>query len=257
MKAPTLATLQRLVAGRSASRSPISRHWHAVALALLFVVSLPAATTRIYASDEIQYFAFLRSLWFDHDLSFDNEYRYFYDHGIARAYGFHETHLERTTETGHRLNFGTVGCALLWAPFYLAADLGVRAAHAAGASVHPDGLSRPYIAAVCYASAVYGLRALLVSALAAGRLLEAIAPGRDHRAAVTASALVVWAGTPLAFYTYLAPASAHACSAFVVAVFLLAWLCVRRQWTARGLIVLGALAALMAMVREQDIFFVV
>ena len=33
-----------------------------LALALLFLLSLPAVTTRIYASDEIQYFAFLRSM---------------------------------------------------------------------------------------------------------------------------------------------------------------------------------------------------
>ena len=52
---------------------------------LVFVVSLPAVTTRLYAADEIEYFAFLRSLWFDRDLSFDNEYRYFYDRGIARG----------------------------------------------------------------------------------------------------------------------------------------------------------------------------
>ena len=41
----------------------------------LFALSLPAVTTRIYASDEVRYFAFLRSLWFDHDVSFENEYR--------------------------------------------------------------------------------------------------------------------------------------------------------------------------------------
>ena len=57
-------------------------------LVLLFVVSLPAVTLRLYASDEIEFYSFLRSLWFDRDLSFDNEYRYFYDHGIARGPGF-------------------------------------------------------------------------------------------------------------------------------------------------------------------------
>ena len=36
-----------------------------VALCLLFVVSLPAVTVRFYASDEIEYFAYLRSVWFD------------------------------------------------------------------------------------------------------------------------------------------------------------------------------------------------
>src|SRR5690348_2957886 len=87
-------------------------------IVLLFVVSLPAVTPRLYAGDEIEYFAFLRSVWFDHDLSFENEYRYFYDRGIARGFGFHQTFLEQTSETGLRPNFGTVGPALLWSPFY-------------------------------------------------------------------------------------------------------------------------------------------
>jgi hypothetical protein len=42
-------------------------------LVLAFVLSLPAVTPRIYASDEVQYFAYLRSLWFDGDGSFENE----------------------------------------------------------------------------------------------------------------------------------------------------------------------------------------
>jgi hypothetical protein len=33
-----------------------------VVLALVFLVSLPAVTTRLYASDEIEYFAYLRAL---------------------------------------------------------------------------------------------------------------------------------------------------------------------------------------------------
>ena len=64
-----------------------------VALVLLFLASLPAVTARLYASDEIEYFSYLRSLWFDHDLSFQNEYQYFYDRDIARAERFHRNRL--------------------------------------------------------------------------------------------------------------------------------------------------------------------
>ena len=67
--------------------------------------SLPAVTPRLYSSDEVQYFSYLRSLWFDHDVSFENEYRHFYDRGIAKSAGFHETFLERQTNTGRRINF--------------------------------------------------------------------------------------------------------------------------------------------------------
>jgi hypothetical protein len=209
-------------------------------LICVFLLSLPAVTPRIYSSDEVQYFASLRSLWFDHDLSFENEYLHFYDAGIARSDGFHETFLERTTATGRRINFGTIGCAILWAPFYAAGD---AVARVTGAAV--DGYSKPYVAAVAYGSAFYGFAAVLLGMASARRL------GFDGALA----GLLVWIGTPLLFYMYVAPPFSHACSAFAVALFVAVWLRVRERWTARGALALGAAAALMAMVREQDAFF--
>jgi hypothetical protein len=226
---------------RRPSRSPL------LLLVLLFVVSLPAVTTRLYSGDEIEYFAFLRSLWFDRDLSFDNEYRYFYDRGIARGFGFRETLLELSTPTGLRLNFGTLGCAILWAPFYAVADVGVAGARMWGSDVPADGFSWPYLAAVTCGSAVYGFLAVLISAHVARRVI-----GQGSRAA-----LLVWLSTPLLFYMYLAPGMAHACSAFVVALFVAAWLRVRERWSPRGAVALAILAALMTMVREQDAFIAI
>jgi len=217
----------------------VRRQW--LFLVCLFLLSLPAVTPRIYSSDEIQYFAYLRSLWFDRDLSFENEYRYFYDRGISRSDGFHETFLERSTETGRRINFGTIGCAILWTPFYAA---GHAAAILSGAP--QDGYSKPYVAAVAYGSAVYGFLALVLAIRGAARLgLNAFGAG-----------LAVWLGTPLLFYMYIAPPFSHACSAFAVALFTYTWLRVRETWSARGLAALGAAAALMTMTREQDVFFV-
>ncbi|MBI2835675.1 MAG: hypothetical protein HYX76_14740 [Acidobacteria bacterium] len=214
-------------------------------LVVVFLLSLPAVTTRIYASDEIEYFVYLRSVWFDRDLSFDNEYRYFYDAGIAASPGFHETFLERVTETGRRLNFAPVGCALLWVPFYAIGDLVARAARAMGAPVAANGFSTPYVAAIAYGSALYGFAAVILSALVADRLV-----GHGRIAAV-----VTWVGTPLLFYIYIAPPMSHAASAFVVALFVWTWLLVRERWSLRGSMALGALAALMGMVREQDVLF--
>jgi hypothetical protein len=214
---------------------------------LVFLISLPAVTVRLYASDEIQYFAYLRSAWFDRDLSFDNEYRYFYDRNIARAHRFKEAFLDFTTVTGHRRNFAPVGSALLWAPFYAVADAGVRVARLLGSSVPADGFSRPYIAAITYGSAIYGFLAIVLSGIAARRLVGPGAP----------AGVAVWLGTPLLFYMYVAPGFSHACSAFAVALFVLAWLHVRRSWTPQGVVALGALAALMGMVREQDLFIAI
>jgi hypothetical protein len=242
------------------------------ALLAAFVLSLPAVTARIYASDEVEYFSYLRSLWFDHDLSFDNEYRYFYDHDVARAEGFHATFLEDTTDTGRRRNFGTIGCALLWIPFYAAGDLTAHALRAAGRNVEVDGFSQPYIAAVAYGSAVYGFLAVLLSIGAARRLLLPVrsraswdgespdlkvgpTPATPKVGPALAAGALVWAGTPLIFYMYVAPPMSHACSAFAVALFVTVWLHARRTWTTPQVIALGLAAGLMAMVREQDAFF--
>ena len=127
---------------------------------------------------------------------------------------------------------------------------------ASGSRVRPvwmspaDGYSTPYIAAVAYGSAVYGFLALVLSVYAASLITCRSQTG-------VRAAFAVWLGTPLLFYMYLAPGFSHACSAFAVAAFVVAWLRVRRQWSLAGVAALGAMAALMGMVREQDLFIAI
>ena len=208
-----------------------------LALSVAFLITLPAVTSRLYASDEVQYFAWLRSLSFDRDANFENEYQYFYDAGVSRSPEFHETFLERTTPAGRRLNFTTLGSAVLWAPFYA---VGHVVATATGAPT--DGFSRPYITAVAWGSAVYSFLAVLLSAAAARRVV-----GRG-----LVASLVVAIGTPLVFYAYVAPIFGHATSAFAVALMVRVWLRVREEWTLRGALALGITGGLVAIVREQD-----
>ena len=221
-------------------------------------MSLPAVTPRLYSSDEIQFFSYLRSLYFDRDVSFENEYQYFYDRNIARSQGFHETFLVRTTDTGRRVNYATIGCALLWSPFYAIADLWTRLSGGVA-----DGFSKPYLRAVACASALYGFVAILLSIKAARLVLRDPEPRTPAFAKATAgkpspeplfSGFAVWLGTPLLFYMYVAPPFSHAVSAFGAALFVTVWLHVRREWTPAGMFALGVCAALLAMIREQDVF---
>ena len=212
---------------------------------IAFLISLPAVTTRLYASDEIEYFSWLRSFAFDHDADFQNEYQYFYDTIVSHTAGaaaFHETFLERETEIHRRVNYATAGSALLWSPFYA---IGHAYALATGAPV--DGFSRPYIAAVAYGSAFYAFLAILLSASIARRLL-------GHG---LAAALTIAVGTPLVFYAYVAPGFGHATSAFSVSLFIWIWLRVRERWTPMGALALGLSGGLMAFVREQDVFLTI
>ena len=125
------------------------RRGELVAVALVFLLTLPAVTSRFYASDEIQFFAWLHSWTFDRDADFDNEYRHFYDNGTVHHDGFRQTFLEDVNEAGRRFNFAPIGSALLWLPFYGAGHV---AAGLAGAP--QDGYSRPYVASVAIGSAV-------------------------------------------------------------------------------------------------------
>lgn len=213
-----------------------------VLLCLVFVVSLPAVATRLYASDEIEYFAWLRSIAFDRDVDFQNEYQHFYDAGVSRSAEFHETFLERTNESGRRINYAAPGSALLWAPFYA---VGHVVARVTGAPA--DGFSPPYIAAVAYGSACYAFLAVLLSAQVARRVVGYGA----------GASLCVAAGTPLLFYAYLAPGFGHATSAFAVSLFVWVWIRARARWSPWGAIALGLCGGLMGMVREQDLLLVI
>ena len=226
--------------------SPFRERTEAV-LAALLLGSLVLVTPRVAESDAVEYFSYLPSLLLDHDLDFTDEYTYFYDEDPEGRQGFKETFLDRSTETGLKLNFGPIGTALLWSPFYLGTHAVLVGLDALGADVAADGMSQPYRSAVAFASALYGALGLLLSYRLARRFQD---PFPSFLAVVA-----LWWATPVAYYMYIAPGMSHAASLFAVAVFFSLWFWVDdspRRWA-----IWGASAGLMALVREQDLFFAV
>jgi hypothetical protein len=222
------------------------------ALAVLFVATLPLVTPKIRGADEIQYFSYLRSMVFDHDLEFGNEYEHFYQGDPQGLDGFKKTFLERLEpRTGRHINFGPLGTALLWSPFYLLAHAGVLAARAFGASVAADGYSLPYVAAVSYASALYGFIGLLL----VHDMLVRHAGIAEPAATWTVAAL--WLATPVLYYLTLAPGFAHAASLFVVSLLVWLWLRARESDALGDWLLVGAAGGLAALVREQEGLFLV
>lgn len=217
------------------------REWGVITLVVL--LTLPLFTPRIYAADEIKYFAPLRSLWFDGDIHYANEYgRYIERDPVAHA-GLRPFY-EGVTSTGHRLNDAPIGSALLWAPFYVAADLGVGLARWLGFEVPRDGYGWPYVLAVCLGSLVWGTLGMLLTY----RLCrELTGPG-----SATTATVGLWLASPVIFYLYITPPMAHANSLFTVALFLFLWYQTReeRRWPEWA--VLGASAGLMILVRELN-----
>lgn len=219
-----------------------------VVLVAMFLVSLPLVTPRLYAVDSVEYFSYLPSLLFDGDLDFSDEYAYF--HAQNPDAGIYEGLLaegKQDPTTGLPINLAPVGTALLWAPFYLLAHGGVLLLRALGANVVADGLSRPYVLAVCYASAVYAFIGLGLSYRLCRRLF-------DSFVSVLAVA-VIWLATPAFFYSHASPPWSHSVSLFAVALFVTVWQDTRDRRTPAQFLVLGLLGGLVALVREQDSLF--
>ncbi|NJL34429.1 MAG: hypothetical protein HC893_11890 [Chloroflexaceae bacterium] len=143
----------------------------ALALVIIFLLLLPISTPRIYATDEVQYYSYLRSVYFDGDLDFRNEYEHFAAIGQQNGDPAIYNALLRDNpadppvnpDTGLLRNVAPIGSALLWSPGFVIADVAVRIANAAGATIPADGFSRPYIWATCFMSALYAFLGMLLS----------------------------------------------------------------------------------------------
>ena len=222
------------------------REWRV--LVLLGVLALPLFTPRIYASDEIKYFAALRSVYFDGDLHYANEYAHFIDRDPVAHAGF-RPFMEHVTPTGYRLNDAPIGSALLWTPFYVVADGLVLTMRSLGSAIPRDGFSWPYVWAVCLGSLCWGVAGLF--------LCYRLCREYVSRTASTWAVVAVWFASPVVFYLYITPAMSHANSLFVVALFVWLWHTSRVGRTTLEWAVLGAAAALMVLVRELNWLFLI
>lgn len=230
---PLLAAAGFLLERRRRGATPSVRASLAVALALALGVAA-AAEPFLHRADFPTYFAFLRSLAFDGDLDFANEWRH---------WGFKESPL---TPTGHRFTQGSIGPALLWAPFFAMGDALVRGERLFGVTRYAaDGYSAPYAR-----SAIVGTVFLVVLGLyALGRVLA-----RSYSRSVTGLALLATFGaTPLVFYTFVMPGMAHGMT-FALACFAI-FLADRREREvlASDSLLLGLVLGLLVAVRLQAV----
>lgn len=222
----------------------------------LFVLLLPISLPRIYATDEVQYYAYLRSIYFDGDLDFRNEYEHFAqlgeqqnppDPAVSNAL-LRTDALNPNPRTGKLRNVAPIGSAILWSPGFVLADGAVLMARALGSTVSRDGYSRPYIWAVCLMSALYALGGLLLSYRLARRYTGMFA--------ATLATIGIWLASPLLMYTYILMPWSHPAGFFLFALVLTLWMRIRdaqrtgtptlRSWAA-----LGLAAGLMTITREQ------
>lgn len=220
-------------------------------LATLFAVGL-ALQLQLGArlqSDGFYYFAYLRSIVFDRDVNFVNDYT---------LLGLNDKpQLFTPTRTGHAQSAASIGPAILWAPFFAAGHLVARDLGARHPEIDANGISFPYRQSVCVASLFYGL---IGCWFCFGIARRYFAP------ALAAFAVTITVtGSFLLWYLVKEPSMTHGPSMMAVAAFVWAWLATRDSRLAPGggrkraseWAWLGAIAGLMTLIRWQNALFAV
>jgi hypothetical protein len=209
------------------------------------ILIFPKPGGRVVFGDAIHHFVQLRSIAFDRDLDFKNEY--------FRLYGLRGNEQETdwvTTEltvTGHVRNYMPVGPALLDLPLY-GLLAGVQSTLArVGLAPWPDGYERWF-------QAVPGVTGVLAATLAVWLSWRLARRYADlHSAAVAAVAM--WLGSSAIYYSLVSPGYSHAASMLAAALFFLCCSDSRSVPSARRSFAIGALAGLAALMRWQDAIF--
>ncbi len=240
--APSVTVLIVLaIAAAVSSVVLLRRHRAGPVLTALFTIGL-ALQLQLGArlqSDGFYYFAYLRSLAFDGDVNFMNDYRLL---GLGD-----KSYLFRPTATGHAESAWTIGPAIVWSPFFAAGHLAATRLRASGVDVATDGTSYPYRQAICVASLFYGL----LGCWFAYRLALLFFPGSLAGSAVTLTV----AGSFMLWYLVKEPSMTHATSMAAVGGFTWMWAATRERRTLRDWALLGLLAGFIALIRWQNLLF--
>ena len=184
-------------------------------------------------SDGVDHYVFLRSLAVDHDLDLANDYALVSPRGESAS---EPTPLGRTGDPH------PIGPAIVWAPFYLVAELVSRV------SGRPtDGLGPLYLDAVSVGSLLYGWLGLV--------LLYRTASHEVGRSAALLATLGIAFGTFVYWYLAFAPTMAHAPSFGASALFVWLWLG-REPKSPRRAALLGAACGLAALLKWSNALLV-
>jgi hypothetical protein len=194
-------------------------------LFLIFILTIPLINPWV-RGDGVGYYAFGRALLIQHDLNFKPDWlmaNTTFRMGRTDAEG--QILASEYTSTGHLENHFSIGPAILWAPFLIAAHGGVLLFDAFGGHIPANGFSKPYIDAMALGTAVYGFLAIWISFVLARKYF----PEKWAFLGV----LGIWFASSLPVYMYFNPSWSHAHSAFAVALFVWFWDRTRgdRSWT--------------------------
>ncbi len=243
-------TFRRLAAG-AARRPPVTFGVTGALFAAAYVtafLAFPRADARLVVGDAVHHFVQLRSMLYDGDLHFQNEYVRLYGLGEAgeRVEG-DQWIFDDLTPTGHVRNYTPVGPALIWAPLYALFSAVLWAGALAGVNPPPSG----YEPLLQLAPGLTGIAAATGAAILSARL-AARWVGSEW---ATWGTLAMWLGSPAIYYSLVSPTYSHAPSMLAMTLFLLVWVngsALQTPARTRWLILAGVLSGIASLMRWQD-----
>jgi hypothetical protein len=200
---------------------------------------------RIVRGDAVHYYVYCRSLVFDRDLDFENDYKDLYslDFSVeAPPAGF--TFEFGRTPTGLVRNYMAIGTPLTWLPIYLGVSGAVVVWNWAGGQYPLDGFGLVFQIVPDISGLIAGGLGLWFAFL----LCKEVAP----EGAALAGTLGAFAGTSYLYYMLVAPSYSHTVSACVSSGFFLFWWRTRHQTSVWRYAWIGMIGGLLTLVRWQD-----
>jgi hypothetical protein len=206
------------------------------------LVWLPKPSGRIVVGDAVHFYVYLRSVVFDGDVRFQNEYARLYNVQPTSGSGFEWVFTP--LPTGHVRNLMPIGPAIVWAPLYLLVTLAVAALGLVGVDYPLDGYGRLFQAAAGFSGIAAATGGVFLAYRAATRLFST-------RCAIW-STLAMWFGSSALYYSVISPTYSHAPSMLATGLLVWHWLGTRHRSDLWRYAQLGGLAGFAALVRWQD-----
>ncbi|HKK87594.1 MAG TPA: hypothetical protein VJ917_02010 [Saprospiraceae bacterium] len=216
----------------------------ALFLMMLGIGKIHFSKAQLISGDGIYYYAQVRSLIKDLDWNFSNDLKMYQpDHAPRKIH----TH----PETGRVINKYPVGSSLLWLPFLLMAHIISFSLHIMGITMDVSGYGLLDQVLLLIGSIFYFLFSAHLLSLTARMIFP------DWKIPRFLGLAFLMLTTAL-YYTAVEPSMSHIPSLFSVSVFLyLSILSIREKPNLWIALLYGASAALMILVRNQNVFFLI
>ncbi|MDX1412746.1 MAG: hypothetical protein R3293_01060 [Candidatus Promineifilaceae bacterium] len=193
--------------------------------------------------DAVSYYIYARSVVFDRDLDFENDYQLSFP---TAGEHFASKRLDQvTTATGRVANLFAVGAASIWLP-WLAVLKALEPVFFPGQTM--TGYENYYVTSLATLSALWGLLAFWIALR--------LAQGIVDKPMALAATITLFFTSPLLYYQFREPMYAHATSALVVALCVYVWSKQHDRLVAtHKALLLGGLIGLAGLVRWQNLSY--